>query len=98
MARKNDSPLFEDVFEKTQPAAAEEPKPADPEETQPAAPEIEKDPESVRATFMIDSELLDRFKDYCYTRRITQSAGLTEAITNLLIGVKDEDILKRPKK
>ena len=63
---------------------------------QPADPKPKKEPDP-RATFVVDRDLLERFKDYCYTQRISQSAGINEAIRMLLKNVKDEDLLKRPR-
>lgn len=59
----------------------------------------EEDPEKYRrATFMIKEALLDKLKNYCYTERITQREALEKALSALLDGVKDDELIERPKR
>ncbi len=47
-------------------------------------------------TVTIDADLLEKFKNYCYTERLKQSQAVEMALKKLLKGVKEEDLLKRP--
>lgn len=45
-----------------------------------------KKPPAVRATFVIDPDVLERFKRYCFKHKLTQRAGIEQAMTMLTAG------------
>lgn len=85
MSRRKD--LFVDPLS-VEPKPAQESKTVTQQVTPPEEPRANKRPgaPSVRATFVIDPDVLERFKRYCFKHKLTQRAGIEQAMTMLTAG------------
>jgi len=82
MSRRKD--LFVDPLS-IEPKSAQEPKTVTKQVTPPEESKSSKRPgaPAARATFVIDPDVLERFKRYCFKHKLTQRAGIEQAMTML---------------